>query len=308
MGRRLVTSILLAWMLVGCSGPPTTGDPALDGVWWVREIGTTTSAITTMPSAGIWAFSAVAESRPPFDPAAVALITIENGTFTVDAPCNHVGMEQAAIDGERLTAVAMTWSGVGCAPDILEFESHVLTVIAANPAIALDGDSLTLTTTDGLTLGLVRVDPDPPPSPPAADPADFDGQWWLREVGTATEPDLLPPPADGNLGPPQALLTIDGDRVAVQGPCNRISVESSEINGDRFRWTFSATEKACAEEEFTAAERHLVEVLSDLPTLVVNGEELVVSVPDGRQLTFLRVDSEQAGAARSPEGPIRPTG
>jgi heat shock protein HslJ len=80
-----------------------------------------------------------------------ATLVIANGEATGNTGCNDFGGPVEVVDG-RLVSEGLAATEMACAADVMTQEAHVLEVLGAGPTVAIDGDTLTLTSDDGRAL------------------------------------------------------------------------------------------------------------------------------------------------------------
>lgn len=182
---------VLAVALTGCAGASPQAAP-FDGLWQVTAYGTATALTTVPPTI---ASNLIGAARD-------AVLSIDGELISLQAPCNLVGMETARIDGDRLVVPGGLGSTeIGCAPEVLALEEHVIGVLATGPRLAVAGDELTMTAPDGLLVEMIRVEPDPErplvTSSPGVPPAESPGT-----VGRSVPPTPLPLPTGPELPTP----------------------------------------------------------------------------------------------------------
>ena len=126
----------------------------------------TTAATTPTAAAAVDQVDAAALDGKTFTATAVTgrdlvagsdlTLTFENDLISVRAGCNSLFgpyvLEQDTLEIEQLASTMMM-----CEPDLMEQDSWIQEYLAAAPAVALDGDTLTLTSA-GTTIELTAAE------------------------------------------------------------------------------------------------------------------------------------------------------
>jgi len=139
-------------------------------------------------------------------------LSFDDGSLSANAGCNTLFGAYSVDDGV-LVVDALAQTEMGCEPALMDQDQWLAGVLAAGPAIGVDGDTLTLTTGDGTTLTMLDreiADPDRP----------VEGTRWVV-TGIVSNDAVSSVPIDPSTGEPVvASMTIDDGRVALEAGCN----------------------------------------------------------------------------------------
>lgn len=235
---------------VGGPGGPTPADEPLDGAWELS--GGTIDGV---------AIELVDGHR--------VTLVIEGSTVGGVAACNHYGGELVTGDeGVRIDAFGMT--EMACAEPAMALEAAYIDALLRVEAIARRGDEL-VARGEGVELAFAFR-----PPPPTADLVDTG--WILESLVTG---DVVASP----MGEP-ATLELRGDgRFSGSTGCRSFSGEWIE-HGDEIDTPSWGMDGRVCPAELEAQDRHVVEVIGDGFTVVVDGDRLVISDPSGRGLAY----------------------
>jgi heat shock protein HslJ len=224
--------------------PPTTGAPSLDldGRTFLSTDITDDGAPKTL----------VAGTR--------IRLGFADGALSVSAGCNSGGGDYTINDGVLVVdAIAMT--EMACDDDRMAQDDWMLAVLGDSPAVALDGDTLTLTT-DTVTIELLDrevADPDVP----------LEGTTWtattLIDGDTATS---LPDGAE-------VTLTFADGKVSGSFGCNRGS-GTATIAGSTVTFGPLMTTKMACDEARGSTEAHVLSVLDGEVELAIEASSLTL--------------------------------
>jgi heat shock protein HslJ len=200
----------------------------------------------------------------------VADSTIEL-VFTADsvaarAGCNSMNGGYSIVDG-TLDVSAMASTMMACSDELMAQDTWLSEFLSSGPAIALDGDVLTLTG-DGASLTLSAVQP-----------AELEGTTWTV-TGIVANEGVSSVPMDA-----EASITITDGQAAIRTGCNNgsTSVETTETT-----ITFGpvATTKMACSPELTELESSVLAVLDGEVTYEIAGDNLSLRNGDiGLELT-----------------------
>ena len=115
--------------------PVPAVDAALDGSAW---------ALDSLIDAEV-AMSVLTTTTPSLT------VDTREGSMRGNTGCNNFG-GAVMIEGSGLTVTEMTWTEIGCEPDIMLQESLILDVLQNAERYEIDGDHLTIFSTDGRSL------------------------------------------------------------------------------------------------------------------------------------------------------------
>jgi heat shock protein HslJ len=199
----------------------------------------------------------------------VAGTTIEL-VFTSDAVsaragCNSMNGGYSITDG-TLEVGAMASTMMACSDELMAQDTWLSAFLSSGPAIALDGDTLTLTGDDA-TLALAAVQP-----------AELEGTMW-SVTGIVANDAVSSLPMDA-----EASITITDGQAAIRTGCNSGST-SVEITDTTITFgPIALTKMACADESFNQLENHVLAVLDGEVTYEISGDSmsLLNEAADGR--------------------------
>ena len=247
MNARAKTMIAIALMLAtpSCSGQPSK-TPDKDST------STTESSASHQPNKqcviGRTFILTQAEGFQPAEGSTVRLAFTE-GKISFNAGCNtHNGTFSKEGDALVVPSGSVASTMMACLPPLDAQDKWLTGFLVGKPTIALDGDTLTLSTNTAKLTFVDRVvaDPDRP----------LVGQKWL--IDTIIDGDA----ASSVTGTPSVQFQTDG-RVLVNTGCNTGS-GPYEANGSNLKFGMVAlTRKACLSEQIAKMESHIVKVISD---------------------------------------------
>ncbi len=115
--------------------PPPVVDAALDGTAW---------ALDTLIDGEV-AMSVLTTTTPS--------LTVDTGEGSMQGTTGCNGFTgTVVIEGSGFTVVEMTWTEIGCEPDIMRQETLILDVLQSAERYEIEGDHLTIFSTEGRSL------------------------------------------------------------------------------------------------------------------------------------------------------------
>jgi heat shock protein HslJ len=181
------------------------------------------------------------------------------------AGCNSMNGGYSITDG-TLEVGQMASTMMACSDELMAQDTWLSEFLSSGPAIALDGDTLTLTGDDA-TLVLEAVQP-----------AELEGTTWTV-TGIVANEAVSSLPMDA-----EASITITDGQAAIRTGCNSGST-SVEITDTTITFgPIALTKMACADEEVDRLERHVLAVLDGEVTYEISGDglSLLNEAADGR--------------------------
>jgi heat shock protein HslJ len=192
----------------------------------------------------------------------VADTTIElaftSDSLSARAGCNSMNGGYSITDG-ALEVGVMASTMMACSDELMAQDTWLSEFLSSGPAIALDGDTLTLTGDDAaITLGAIQ-------------PAELEGTTWTVNGIVANEAvSSLPMDAE-------ASITITDGQAAIRSGCNSGSA-SVEIADTTITFgPIALTKMACADEAVNQLETHVLTVLDGEVTYEISGDSLLLS-------------------------------
>jgi heat shock protein HslJ len=170
------------------------------------------------------------------------------------AGCNSMNGGYEIVDG-TLEVGEMASTMMACDDALMDQDSWLSGFLASGPAIALDGDTLTLTGDDAtMTLSAVQA-------------AELEGTTWTITGTMATEAvSSLPAGAE-------ASITITDGQAAIRTGCNSGSA-SVEVTDTTITFGPIALTKMACEPDLTALEASVLAVLDGEVTYEISGDNL----------------------------------
>lgn len=195
-------------------------------------------------------------------------LKVEGSDAGGTSACNLYGTE-VTVDGDAVSFGAAMGTEMACPPAVMELERRYLAGLQAVERAERTDGSLTLSGPD-VVLEL-ELDPPVPDAP-------LVGTTWV--LGSLIQGETV----SSTLGRGTLRLAEDGTLAGSSG-C-RMLRGSYELDGDRLVVGDLVADPAagrCA-EGIEAQHDHVVGVLRDRPTVVIDGERLTLSADDGRGL------------------------
>jgi heat shock protein HslJ len=170
------------------------------------------------------------------------------------AGCNSMNGGYEIVDG-NLQVAAMASTMMACADDLMAQDTWLNEFLSGGPAIALDGDTLTLTG-DGASLTLAAVQP-----------AELEGTAWTV-TGVVANEAVSSLPMDA-----EASITITDGQASIQTGCNSGST-SVEITDTTITFAPIALTMMACSSELNELEAHVLAVLDGEVTYEIAGDTL----------------------------------
>jgi heat shock protein HslJ len=167
-------------------------------------------------------------------------LTFEDGGLSANAGCNTLFGGYTIVDGE-LRAGTLAQTEMACEPPLMDQDQWITDFLTGQPAVALDGDTLTLTGADGTVLTMLDrevADPDRP----------IEGTRWIVDGIVAREA-VSSAPIDGAGEPVVASITITDGRAAVEAGCNTGSAPVEITDTTLTFGPMALTKMMCSEPE-----------------------------------------------------------
>jgi heat shock protein HslJ len=232
-----------------------TGDEAIDGAWRVIE--------------------GSVDGEP------VALISGHDITLDIDgtqiggtAACNSYG-GRVELDEDTVAISELSWTEMGCEPDIMELEQAYLGALPSITSWSSDGAELTLTGADS-EWTLERLAPVPT--------AELVGTTWVLD--TFIDGDA----ATSTAGMQDATLTLEADgTLSGSTGCRRLEGRWVESGAQIVFTEFAAIDDPAAgvcSPEGEELDERIVTVLGDGFGVEIDGERLTVTSQGGRGLSY----------------------
>jgi len=189
------------------------------------------------------------------------------------AGCNsYFGTVTFAAGGIAITGIGST--EMACDPEVMDREARFLAALGRVTAFTLEGDHLTLTTSDG------AVSVDLVPFVPEADRPLAGTTWHLT---TLLDGDA----ASSTVAGTEPTLVVDdlAGRIGGSAGCNQFGGPADFGEGTVEIGDLVATEMAC-DPAVMDQETFVFEVLGAAATWEIEGTRLRITAPDGRALEF----------------------
>lgn len=204
MQRTVLSLLALAALALAACGSDDGGPPADDP-------GESTRPPADSDLDGTEYLSTAMEGHELVDGTTISL-SFDDGSLSANAGCNTMFGGYSVRDGVLLVET-LAQTEMGCEPALMDQDRWIAELFSSGPAIAVDGDTLTLTADDGTVLTMLDreiADPDRP----------VEGTRWIV-TGLVSSQAISSVPIDPSTGEPVvASITIDDGRVALAAGCN----------------------------------------------------------------------------------------
>lgn len=194
----------------------------------------------------------------PLAPGSTMTVGFADGRLSASAGCNTMS-GPFAIEGTTLVAGALAMTEMACDPALMAQDQWLSRLLSSKPTVSIEGVSLTLAGGGATALLVDRA------VAQAAPP--IKGTTWLLTT-VITGQTASTPPADV-----RSTLLIDGDRLTIQGGCNRGGATVT-IAGDVLQAGPLMMTKMACEPAGQALDQTLIDVLGASPTIRVEGQNL----------------------------------
>jgi heat shock protein HslJ len=189
----------------------------------------------------------------------VAGTTIElaftSDSLSARAGCNSMNGGYSITDG-ALEVSELASTMMACSDELMAQDTWLSAFVSSGPAVALDGDTLTLTGDDATLVFSVIL------------PAELEGTTWTV-TGIVANDAVSSLPMDA-----EASLTIAEGQAAIRSGCNSGSA-SVEITDTTITFgPIALTKMACADEAVNRLETHVLAVLDGEVTYEIAGDSL----------------------------------
>lgn len=250
----LTPSLLVAFLLIACGGPPGSGSGDEDGGGGT-PVGAWVLTEGSGPSGPI----------PMVDDSRITM-TIQGDQINGTAACNSYG-GKIAINGNRLRIGDLAQTLIGCIAEVAESEAAYMAAIARVTGFERDGDTLTLGGPDvRLTFRLL------PPVPQA----DIVGTMWVLETVVTGDA------ASSVQGEATLALAADGTFSGLTG-CRSLAGRYL-VQGDEILFTELRADGECP-ASMEPQDSVIVSVLGDGFTAVVEGDAMTLTA-GGQSLVY----------------------
>lgn len=209
-------------------------------------------------------------------------LTFDTGTFGGTAACNGYGAGYS-IDGNQLIIDGLSWTEMGCRPDVQAAEQAYLAALTDVDGINLVDDELALS---GPSTELIFTRQQPVPTEELVD------TLWLLETLIEGET------ATTVLGDPATLsINSDGTFSGSTG-CRTFSGRYQIFGADVQFNEFAAGEEQCP-TELAGQDGHVFAVLGDGFTAEVDGDRLTVTSAGGDGLAYRAITPDELAETAS---------
>jgi heat shock protein HslJ len=200
----------------------------------------------------------------------VADTTIElaftSDSLSARAGCNSMNGGYSITDGALEVGDAMASTMMACSDDLMAQDTWLSSFLSSGPAIALDGDTLTLTGDDAtITFNSIQ-------------PTELEGTTWTVTGIVANDAvSSLPMGAE-------ASITITDGQAAIRTGCNSGSTSVEITDATITFGPIALTKMACADEEVNQLETHMLAVLAGEVAYEISADSLSLlnEAGDGR--------------------------
>jgi heat shock protein HslJ len=193
---------------------------------------------------------------------------VEPDRISMTAGCNR-GNSTVDLSGGTVVTGPIATTMMACVGDTAGADAWMTSLFEADPAWTLDGDTLTLTTSDtSVTLLDKKVaTPDRP----------ITGTTWV--VDQLISPSAVTTSVALETAAPTLLIGEDGSVSGSTG-CNRMT-GTAQVAGDKVTFGPLATTRMACEPDIAEIERAVLNVLSGETTFTVDGDRARVMQADG---------------------------
>ena len=213
-------------------------------------------------------------------------LTFAAGNIGANAGCNQLSSGYA-LEGDVLVVDAMAMTQMACTPaSLMDQDTWLSALLTSRPNVALDGDTLTLTS-DGTVLTLQDREVTNPDLP-------LEGTTWNVE-GLISNDAVSTVPAGGRV---PSLVLADGS-VSVDTGCNRGNGGYELGEGEITFGPLATTRAACTDPAAAETERIVLATLTGTAAYEIEADMLTLR--NGAEGLMLRAATE-AGAAADLEG------
>jgi heat shock protein HslJ len=239
----LVTGAALALLLSAC-GDTTPGsgvDPAsFDGDWQLT-VGTIDGADLDLTAGEV-------------------TLTVDGDRWGGTAACNQY-FATATLEGDQVTLGGVGSTEMACDEPRMALEAAYLTALQRVTTVALDGDTLTVSSEDGVTLEFGPV--------PSTPQADLVGTTWT--LTTILDGDT----ASSTVGKPATLTLADDGTVTGSTGCRSFRGRWEQA-GDALTIGPLATPKIGCSTETQGQDTHVLTVLDGTVEVTIDGQALTL--------------------------------
>lgn len=178
----------------------------------------------------------------------VVQLSFADSSLSINAGCNTIAGGYT-LDGSTLQASALAMTMMACDQALMDQDAWLSETFTSNPTLALEGDQLTVTGTNGTTITFTEV--------AAAEDAPLEGTRWVVDGLLANEGVSTVP-----IGA-TAAITINAGTAAVEAGCNTGSAPAEITDTTITFGPMVLTRMMCPDEQMT---------LENAVTSVLNGE------------------------------------
>lgn len=192
------------------------------------------------------------------------VLSFDDGNIAANAGCNGMSGGFSIEDGNLVTG-ELAQTMMACDQPLMDQDTWVAEFLAASPAVALDGETLTLTGSDA-TITLAEI----------AD-AEIEGTTWTV-VGVIDGDAVSSVPADA------ATITITDGALALNSGCN---TGGGDVTVGESTLTFGPvilTRMACTDDALTQLEAAVTTVLDGEVSYEIDGATLILTNGSGAGL------------------------
>ncbi len=174
-------------------------------------------------------------------------LTFQDGSVSINAGCNTL-VGSYTVEGDTLQTPVLATTQMACDPALMDQDAWLSETFSGSPTLALDGDDLTVTATDGSTITFLDAAVAEPDQPLVGTRWVVDG--LLANEGISTVP----------IGAAASITITDGT-AAVEAGCNTGSAPVEITDTTITFGPLALTRMACGPEQ-TELETAVVAVLT----------------------------------------------
>jgi heat shock protein HslJ len=208
-----------------------------------------------------WGRTFLADGPPP-----LRVVFSDDQRVSAVAECNHIA-GSASIEDGALRVDEWSITEMGCDPERHAYDEWLLGFLTSSPAVALDGDTLTLSSgSDTLVLTDREVaDPDRPLE---------QTRWLVDGLVSGDAVSSVPAGAD------DAFVVFSPGRVEGSTGCNSFGADTT-IDGDEIEVGPMTSTKVACDGAAMAVEDAIFATLTGTVRYEITGAQLTLSGPDG---------------------------
>ncbi|WP_051386437.1 META domain-containing protein [Actinokineospora inagensis] len=243
--RLLTPALAVTLILAGCGSSGGSNQPATNG---------------PTPVGKTYAYDSAKDKGTPHAlvPGSTVTLTFhDDGRLTANAGCNTIG-GTVSLSGGTLQPGALSTTDMACSAGLEQQDQWLTHTLEANPTWRVDGDRLTLTSTETeLVLSVPKA-------------ASLTGHKWTVESTISDDAEASVPE------PHKATLTFDSDQVAINTGCNSGSAPYT-VNGATLKFDPPILTKMACTDGSTDLENTILATLTPHTQFRIDAQTLTLT-------------------------------